>query len=33
MLINNPGHMIKMDAMPIYMVNAIQKSSSPEPLD
>ena len=32
MFINNPGHMIKMVAMPIYGKN-LQKSSSPEPMD
>ena len=30
--INNPGHVTKMAAMPIYGKN-LQKSSSPEPLD
>ena len=31
--INNPGHMTKMAAMPIYGKKTLQKSSSPEPLD
>ena len=32
MYINNPGHMTKMVAMPIYD-KTLQKSSSPEPAD
>ena len=32
MFINNPGHMTKMAAMPIYGENRLN-SSSPEPMD
>ena len=32
MFINNPGHMTKMAAMPIYG-KTLKNSSSPEPMD
>ena len=30
---NELGHMTNMDAMPIYMIKTLKKSSSPEPID